>query len=1116
MIVCTDNNPAPLEELLHPFTPPMTQLVDQLLYWEETKSDHIAFGYYSDGENLSKTWTFAELATRARSVAAELENRKLKGERVLLLYPPCIEFIEAFFGCQFAGAIPVPAFPPRKSRNGGRIDLIAQDADAKLVLTNRETITRMEMMLDETECLKEIPILASEEIPNELASEYRTVDIKRQDIGLLQYTSGSTGSPKGVVLTHGNLIENCKMITRAFQIFQRGSGVSWLPTYHDMGLVGGILNPLFIGRSSHLLPPLAFLAKPVRWLKVISECKATISGGPNFAYQLCVDKVDPAELEGLELSQWEVAFNGAEPIRSTTLNAFNEKFGQVGFRPEAHYPCYGMAETTLLVTGGHKQESPIVKSFDRTALDEYRAETGPLENSRELVGCGHVQPDEEIVVVDQNTNQLLPENRVGEIWIRGTSVGQGYWEKPDESAENFQAVYEGGDQPFLRTGDLGFFSDGELFVTGRLKDLIIVRGVNRYPQDIESTVEQSNEKLQGAGTAAFSIDLDGVEKLVIVSEIERSREKDWSQVIEQIRKTVTAEHDLPPDAVVMVRTGSIQKTSSGKIQRHACKAAFLDGSLKIVDQWIGWELEDEPESSDSVAEPPVDSPDGKSLNQQVIDVVVQTVKTVAKERAKTLTLDTNIVIDLGLDSLERLQIANMLEEHYRARFPEEVLQEIETVLEVVLAIEEHFDLTGVRPDQPLETPTAQRIDGEIPEEFYQFELTPEVNRFERQKRMIDEAGVRNPFFSVHEGKIGDKTQIDGRKLISFASYNYLGLNGHDEVNEATKQAVDLYGTSVSASRLVSGEKLIHRELESEIRDFFRLEDALVLTGGHATNQSVIGHLVGRGDLIIHDSLAHNSIIQGSFLSGATRRPFEHNNWQALDDALTEIRRDYRRVLIAIEGLYSMDGDFPELQKFVKVKKKHKCFLYVDEAHSFGGLGKTGRGIREVCNVDSKDVDFTMGTISKALGSFGGFIGANSRTIEYLRYTTPGFVFAGGLPATDVAAGLQAIRILRREPERVDNLVRNSDLFLKLAKEAGLDTGPSGGSPIVPVITGDSMKALKLSEALYLEGINAQPILHPAVEEDRARVRFFITTLHTEEQIRHTVKVMTKAWKKING
>lgn len=1122
MAVRTEDNPAPLSELLKPYSPPLTTLVDHLIYWEQTKPDRIAFGFYADGETVSQEWTFSHLAIRSRAVAAELENRKLQGERILLLYPPCLEFIEAFFGCQMAGAIPVPAFPPRKSRNGGRIDLIAQDANAQLVLTNRETISRMELMLEETDCLKTIPMLASEEIPDGMQDDFRPAKISTSDIGLLQYTSGSTGSPKGVVLTHGNLIENCKMITHAFQIFQQGSGVSWLPTYHDMGLVGGILNPLFIGRSNHLMPPLSFLAKPSRWLKAITRQQATIAGGPNFAYQLCVDKVEPEELNDLDLSSWEVAFNGAEPIRPSTLKAFNEKFGPVGFHSRAHYPCYGMAETTLLVTGGSKHTEPVIRNFDKAKLDQYIAV--PVEgDGRELVGCGSIQPDEQVIIVDQNTNERLPENRIGEIWVCGTCVGRGYWNKPDETEETFQASYQGSDEKFLRTGDLGFLSEGELFVTGRLKDLIIVRGVNRYPQDIETTVEQTSDRLQTSGTAAFSVDVDGAERLVIVSELERTREKDWSQVIDAIRRNVTAEHELPPDAVVMVRTGSIQKTSSGKIQRHACKQAFLDGTLKVIDQWIGWEAQ-EPDSDSADSDPPTtnahssgDSGDPGNLpvNQDVLNVVIANIRSVARDRAKNLSLDTNIVIDLGLDSLERLQIANNLEEHYRARFPDDVLQDIETVQEVVLAICQHLNPDQSQATAELPAPTAKRIDGEIPVEYYDFAQAPEVLRFERQKQMTDLLGVRNPFFSVHEGQIADTTTIEGRNLLSFASYNYLGLNGDPRVSEASKRAIDQFGTSVSASRLVSGEKTIHRELETELRDFFRLPEVLVVTGGHATNQSVVGHLVSRGDLILHDELAHNSIIQGAFLSGATRRPFPHNDWKALDRTLTEIRRDYRRVMIAIEGLYSMDGDFPELPEFIKVKKKHKCLLYMDEAHSFGTLGRTGRGVCELFGVDPVDVDFIMGTVSKALGSFGGFIASRPEVIDYLRYTIPGFVFAAGLPAADVAAALESVRILEKEPERVEKLANNSKLFLSLAREAGLDTGPSQDSPIVPVITGDSIKALRLSEALYLAGINAQPILHPAVEEDRARVRFFISAAHSEDQIRRAIQVVAESWEKIN-
>jgi 8-amino-7-oxononanoate synthase len=357
--------------------------------------------------------------------------------------------------------------------------------------------------------------------------------------------------------------------------------------------------------------------------------------------------------------------------------------------------------------------------------------------------------------------------------------------------------------------------------------------------------------------------------------------------------------------------------------------------------------------------------------------------------------------------------------------------------------------------------------------------------------------------------------IDGRELINFSSYNYVGMSGDPRVTQAAKDAIDRFGTSVSASRLVSGEKTVHRELERAIADFIGTEDSIVFVGGHSTNETTIGHLFGPGDLILHDGLAHNSIIQGCILSGARRRAFPHNDWETVDQLLTDLRGDYRRVLIAIEGVYSMDGDISDLPHFVQVKKKHKAFLMVDEAHSAGVLGAHGRGVGEYHNVKAADVDLWMGTLSKSFGSCGGYIAGCKAVVEYLKYTAPGFVYSVGISPPNAAASLASIRVLEAEPQRVARLHERAKLFLSLAKKHQLNTGLSKDSPVVPIILGNSMHCLQLSRALARRGVNVQPILYPAVEEKAARLRFFITSNHTVDQIRYTVDAMAEELAKIN-
>jgi 8-amino-7-oxononanoate synthase/acyl carrier protein len=1119
-----------LQQSLGTNNPPVTHLVDSVRFWREQRGDDVAFRF-TDGDELEKHYSYAQLMRRAQAIAAELQQAGLGGQRVLLLYPAdsALEFVAGFFGCLFAGCTAIPAFPPRRNRNMGRILAIANDASATAAFTVSDCYERIGGMIAEQPALASLHWVSTDKVADDLADSWQDPNLSPEELAVLQYTSGSTGAPKGVMLTHANLVRNSEYIGHAFNPERHGIGANWLPLYHDMGLIGGVVMPMFSGIPNVLMSPLAFLSRPIRWLKTIHRFGVTLSGGPNFAYDHCVDKIADDELEGVDLSSWEVAFNGAEPVRSQTLQRFAERFGPYGFRSEACYPCYGMAETTLLVTGGHKLVAPRTGWFAGHSLDVHFVEhVAPEEpEARHQVSSGRILPGEKLVIVDPDAHVCVGEDRVGEIWVQSPCVGKGYWNKPDVTKSIFGATLKNApdEGEFLRTGDLGFLEDGQLYITGRLKDLIIVRGVNRYPQDIENTVQESNSRLQPGAQAAFALDVDGRERLVIVSEVERKRSKEWDDVIASIRRDVTAVHELPPDAVILVRFGSIPTTSSGKIQRHACRDGFLNNDLNIVAQWRGWGNEkvaladrSASEQEDFYSQAPMiaASTENTTLHPKVAEMVMVQVRAIAKERARNLTVDSNIAVDLGLDSLERLQIANTLEEIYGGRLPEDVLAEIETVGEVGLAIQTYI---GVEPKSSFRS-----VDDELPQRpfdykpqasDYVFAEFPEYRRLELQKKLMADAGMENPYFTVHESVARDTTVINGREMLSFATYNYLGMSGDPQVSEAAQQAVAKYGTSVSASRLVSGQKPVHVELERAIADLLGAEDSIVYIGGHPTNESTIGHLLGPGDLILHDGLAHNSIVQGALMSGAVRRPFPHNDWEELDRILTVVRHGYRRVLIAIEGVYSMDGDFADLPRFIEVKKRHGALLLVDEAHSIGTMGEHGRGVGEYFQVNPKDVDLWMGTLSKSFGSCGGYIAGSSELVDYLKYTSPGFVFSVGLPPGNAAAALAAIRLMEENPERVAKVQEISRRFLTKARERGLNTGLSDGTPVIPIIIGNSMHALALSQALFARGINVQPILYPAVEEEAARLRFFMTSCHSAQQIDQTIDAMAEEMHAIN-
>lgn len=558
-------------------------LVGILRSRSEDQGGRFAYTFLPDGEAGLEHITFAELDSRARAIAAHLQVHTREGSRALLLFPPGFDYIAAFFGCLYAKIVAVPLYPPKRNQmrpGSARIAAILSDAQPAIALGPASVLALASKLIGPVS----MQMIATDELSDGLSSTWREPAITGSDLAFLQYTSGSTAAPKGVMLTHHNLIHNSLLMRQCFALDSSSRSLIWLPPYHDMGLIGGILAPLVIGFHSTLMSPVHFLQRPSRWLQAISRQRATISGGPNFAYDLCARKISLEERATMDLSSWRVAFNGAEPIRPDTLERFSRIFAPSGFRSEAFSPCYGLAEATLIVSGSRAGAPPVVADFQLAAADvSGAAETYlPDRDGRCFVSSGVGFEDQQVAIVDPAALTPCGPGQVGEIWVRGQSISPGYWNKPQETAQIFHAFLDGRG-PFLRTGDLGFLHGSELFVTGRIKDLIIIRGRNSYPQDIELTVERSSPMLRAGAGAAFAIPAGGEERLVIVHEIEREHlAANPENLVQIIRQNVVQEHDLQPYAVALIRPGSIPKTSSGKIQHYACRAAFLDGALKLV------------------------------------------------------------------------------------------------------------------------------------------------------------------------------------------------------------------------------------------------------------------------------------------------------------------------------------------------------------------------------------------------------------------------------------------------------------------------------------------------------------------------------------------------------
>lgn len=562
-------------------------LPDAVAEYCKTQGQSTAFIEAAGGDDERRSVSWLELDRSVRALAARLQREGLQGQPVLLALPNSVDYAIAVFACLYAGVIAVPAYPPRRNRYAQRLRSMIEDAGIRFALGERRIAAATGNDSPSDDPIGELRWIAVDSVDPSDASAWVRPEIGRDSVAVLQYTSGSTGRPRGVMVTHGNIAANVRAIRDVCQLAPGDTVVSWLPLFHDMGLVGSLFLSGYCGMRAVILSPAGFIRDPSIWLNAISKYRAVCSVAPNFAYEYCASRIGPHETDGLDLSAWQFAFNGSEPVRASTLERFAAAFAACGFQPEAFRPSYGLAESTLYVTGIDRAASPRVFQLDREELKRGRFQIAQTNQSQAVVGCGKPSPETRVEIVDPATQQRSEPGQAGEIWLSGPSVALGYWSRPDETAKVFHARLAGDEENrFLRTGDLGCFFDGELVVTGRLKDLIVIRGANYYPQDIEASAALAHPDIPDGCAAAFAVEHDGEDRVFLVCEVSRSQarsgEENYSEMAEAIRRTVHQEHGITLQGISLVRPGSIPKTSSGKIRRAACREGYLGETLPEI------------------------------------------------------------------------------------------------------------------------------------------------------------------------------------------------------------------------------------------------------------------------------------------------------------------------------------------------------------------------------------------------------------------------------------------------------------------------------------------------------------------------------------------------------
>lgn len=1105
--------------LLVDYKSQVSTFLDVLNYWELSQPQQVAFIFLEDGETESAQITYAELAGRARCIAGCLQLHGIQpGDRALLLYPSSLEFIAAFLGCFYAGVIAVPTYTPQSKRHLPRLQAISTDAKANIVLTDSQILAERNQKFAYPLELEMLPWVATD--TDQWTESSLITELTSETLAFLQYTSGSTNQPKGVMVSHGNILHNEKLIEKAFEHSSQTIFAGWLPLFHDMGLIGNVLQPIYLGIPCVLMPPVAFLQSPVRWLKAISNYGATTSGGPNFAYDLCAQKVSEAQKSELDLSSWSIAFNGAEPVRHHTLTRFTTAFAQCGFRPESFYPCYGMAETTLIVSGSNKSAAPVVRSINKSALTVGQVKLEESSTARVFVGNGQPIPDLQVVIVHPENLTPCKPDQVGEIWVSGSSVTQGYWQRPIETEQTFQAYLQ--DRalgPFLRTGDLGFLHDGELFFTGRIKDLIIIRGRNYYPQDIELTVENSHPAVRPNCSAAFSIELDETEQLVVVAEVDRHN-KNYTDVIAAIRTEVANQHELSVYAVILLKTGSIPKTSSGKIQRHACHHQFLEKKLLVVaDSYLKMSAASQ-ETSQSLATS-IAVGNANSIQHWIERWLIIKLRLPA-----TIIVPNKTFAEYGLDSVSAAELVVALEAelNHALKLEPHLFWEYPAVT----AFSQHLSkLISQKLSDPA-SPDSALNNVQAPTKQSSVAPIQEKSESSSERNLLPNASCPLPTSCLLPSQALEQIPqilkqvtkqqnrqvlIDGRWICDFASCNYLGLDLHPQVQQAIAPAISQWGTHPSWTRAVASPNLYPR-LEKALANLIKAPDVLVFPSLTLLHMGVIPMLVGKEGVVLIDNAAHRSVSEACRLAqqdGAKVISYKHND---LDDLAYKLKRyaDAPVKLIAIDGVYSMSANYPDLPSYVRLAKQYDATIYVDDAHGFGLVGETptpempygqfGNGIVNHFGLGyAEDRIVYCAGLSKAFSSYGAFVTCTDVQMKRMLSATWTAIFSGPSPVASLASAIAGLEINLQEGEMLrQQIYRLTQKLVVSAREIGFEVDSQGYFPIVSVVVGSIESAITACKTLWKHGILITPGIFPAVPYNRSILRFSITAANTEIEI----------------